>query len=369
MKKIIFIVYGTRPELIKCAPIIFELKKTSRFKPILCCTGQHQDLLKSINIDFGIRPDLELGHHQGLSNFLNQTIIKIETALKKYKPDFVLAQGDTSSALCAALAAYHAKIPFAHIEAGLRSHDLSAPFPEEGYRKIISSITSIHFAPTRIAKQNLIREGQSPQNVFVTGNPVIDALQLIFKKIKPNLQRAREFDDVVKHSHLFLVTAHRRENHGRGILEICRAIKRMVQKYPKAIIFFPAHPNPNVSKIVKRELKKISRVRVLQPLDYLTFITLVQKSFLILSDSGGIQEEARYLGKKLLILREKTERPECLKKGVIELVEPTTNKILSAVGRVLKSKRRLSGKERLVFGNGQAAKKIVRILWKTRSGL
>lgn len=360
VKKLVFI-YGTRPEIIKLMPVISEAKKYDFFEVIIINSGQHSEMLRDAEKLFGIRPNYNLrvmSHNQKLENLTENLIHSISKILIKLRPNFVIVQGDTTTAMCSALSAFYLNIQVAHIEAGLRSFDLFQPFPEEFNRKVISIISSVNFAPTTKARENLLREGIADSKIFVTGNTIIDAVKLIsakhkFKFIKQN-----------KLSPRILVTAHRRENHKSGIKKICDAIKLINAKVESIEFVWPVHPNPNVSSIVHKELKGIKNTKLLKPVSYLELLKLINSSFLIWTDSGGIQEEVTALKKPVLILRNVTERPEVVTAGFGIIVGTDPKRIVNNTILLLKNEnkylRMTNGSN--PFGNGDASKKILSIL-------
>jgi UDP-N-acetylglucosamine 2-epimerase (non-hydrolysing) len=358
MKKILFI-FGTRPEAIKLAPVIKELEKyPAVFKTEICVTAQHRRMLDQILVTFQIQPNFDLNimqPHQTLFDVNIRVLRDLEKLLDKRKPDLILVQGDTTTAFVSALSAYYKKIKVAHVEAGLRTEDKYAPFPEEMNRRLLGALADFHFAPTRTAEQNLLNEGVARKNVLVTGNTVIDALLMalrmnpecsipVLKRIKPNQK-------------VILVTLHRRENFGEALERIARALKAIVRRNQEVEIVYPVHPNPNVRLPVQRLLGDSEQIHLIKPLDYLQFIHLMKKSYLILTDSGGIQEEAPALGKPVLVLREKTERPEAILAGATRLVGANEHKILQETEKLLKSVTTYKQMAKSVypFGDGKAS--------------
>ncbi|MEO0093548.1 MAG: UDP-N-acetylglucosamine 2-epimerase (non-hydrolyzing) [candidate division WOR-3 bacterium] len=365
--KILFL-FGTRPEAIKLAPVIKELEKyPKRFCMRICVTAQHRQMLDQVLKTFKIKPNFDLNimqPNQTLFDINIRVLRRLEQILESEKPDLIFVQGDTTTAFVSALAGYYKKIKIAHIEAGLRTYDKYAPFPEEMNRRLLSVLTDYHFAPTRSAKNNLIREGVDPKNILVTGNTVIDAL-LLALKMNP-LPSLPILVKIPPGQRIILVTLHRRENFGEPLKRICRAIKTIVQRNKEVEIVYPVHPNPNVQKLVKKLLGGAERIHLLKPLDYLPFVQLMNRAYLILTDSGGIQEEAPALGKPVLVLREKTERPEAIVAGVAQLVGSDEIKIIQRTELLLKSPRDYHGMVKKIspFGDGKAAIRIRNFLFR-----
>jgi UDP-N-acetylglucosamine 2-epimerase (non-hydrolysing) len=361
MKKILFL-FGTRPEAIKLAPVIKELEKYPLFFEVeICVTAQHRQMLDQVLNTFKINPDFDLNIMQPNQTLfdINIRVLKgLEVFLEKQKPDLIFVQGDTTTAFVSALSGYYKKIKVVHVEAGLRTEDKFAPFPEEMNRRLLAALADFHFAPTQKARENLLREGISDKNILVTGNTVIDSLFLALR-INPNvsvpvLKRIKQNQKVI------LVTLHRRENFGAPLKRIARALKTIVNRYREVEIIYPVHPNPNVRLPVQRLLGDLERIHLIKPLDYLPFIQLMKKSYLILTDSGGIQEEAPALGKPVLVLREKTERPEAIKAGVARLVGSYQERIIHEFERLIKSKKTYQQMANKVnpFGDGKASLRI-----------
>lgn len=373
MKKII-LVFGTRPEAIKMIPVYLELKRmNNKFKPLICLTGQHKELLDQVMDLFDLTPDFNLSVMKPNQDLFSITI-DILSGLKPIfideKPDLVLVHGDTSTSFAASLAAFYLKIKVGHVEAGLRSFNSSSPFPEEMNRSLISKIASIHFSPTSISKENLLNENINESLVHITGNTAIDSLSLILKKIDASkiLPLKSGSYEINQNRKLVLITGHRRENFGQGFLNICNAIKHLAEKFSSVDFVYPMHLNPNVRKpitdVFKGEILK--NVFFIEPLDYMNFVALMKHSYIILTDSGGIQEEAPFLGIPVLVMRENTERPEGIKFGTSVLVGTDKNKIIEEVSNLIENKdyySSFSSKEN-PFGDGNASKKIVSILSK-----
>ncbi|MDO8527034.1 MAG: UDP-N-acetylglucosamine 2-epimerase (non-hydrolyzing) [Deltaproteobacteria bacterium] len=361
------VVLGTRPEIIKLAPILFELEKaTNRFQTDLVWSGQHIELAKPFLKLFGLKPrhSFEIMiPNQTSGDICSLTMGKLSGLVKKSKPDLLMVQGDTTTAFTAALCAFYHGVPVAHVEAGLRSGHPDQPFPEEKNRKLISHLSTFNFAPTLLAKQNLLKEKIDPKSVFVVGNSVIDAIQWLLKHHpKPKTTNFAPFDP--KKEKLLLVTAHRRESFGTPLENICKALVILARRHSNLKIVFPVHSNPKVQEIVLPILKNHKQIHLMPPLDYVSFIHLLTQSFAILSDSGGVQEEAPALGKPALILRDVTERPEGIAMGVNRLVGRETGRIITGVEALLNDPVEYKKRARVCFpfGRGNAAEKIVRIL-------
>jgi len=360
MKKILFVI-GTRPEIIKTAPVIHIFNKDKRYATKVCFTGQHQAMAIKMIEEFGIKIDYDLQlmkPGQSLNYLASAAIRGIDSVYEAFGPDMVFLQGDTTTAFCAALAAFYRRIKVAHIEAGLRTYDKYRPYPEELNRQMVSRVTDIHFAPTTKAKNNLIQEGVTAGSITVTGNTVIDALFYIKKHKKHFTSKALE--SLPRNKQLILVTAHRRENFGRPLKNICEALRALAQNNKDIIIVYPVHLNPKVLKPVRSLLGGIKNILLIKPLGYSDFVRLMGKAYFILTDSGGIQEEAPSLGKPVLILRDKTERPEVVKAGCAKIVGTNNTKIVKYAQLLLRSKiyyRKMSMK-RNPIGDGRAAIRI-----------
>ena len=366
--KRIAIVVGTRPEVIKLAPVYIELKKSKQFKPILINTGQHREMVDQMFKWFGIKADYNLNimqPNQSLEEITSSVIGLISGVLKKTNPDLVIVEGDTTTVMAASLAAFYLKIPVAHVEAGLRTGDIYNPFPEEMARRIVSHLASIHFAPTKQAVLNLKKENIS-KNVYMTGNSIIDALLYTKKKIDNSaveMLRATSLPDFKKYR-IILVTMHRRENFGSGHKEIAKILIKILNKFPNTALLLPLHKNPAVRKVVKPILEKHPRVFLTEPLDYVPFVYAMKNSYLILSDSGGVQEEAPSLGKPVLVLRTTTERPEGIKAGSVKLVGVDPKKIFNETSKLLTDRKAYNkmSKVKNPYGDGKTAKRIIQIL-------
>ena len=377
-KKKIMLVFGTRPEAIKMAPLIHAIKaEPENFKLKICVTSQHREMLDQVLDIFNIKPDIDLNlmtKNQNLSNLTSLILNKMQTVFTKHQPNIVLVHGDTTTTLATSMAAFYESIPVGHVEAGLRTYNLNAPFPEEFNRQITSKITKWHFAPTKLSKKNLLSEGVDKSLIIITGNTVIDALNWILTRINNDKNRQQNLNNILnavlsfnwKNENFVLVTAHRRENFGDGFLEICSALKELSLNYPKIHFVYPVHLNPNVSKIVYKLLKGIKNIYLIKPLEYEPFIYLLKHSYLVLTDSGGIQEEAPSLGKPVLVMRDTTERPEAVDAGTVEIVGSNQKKIVKGVSRLLNNKNHYQKMSRAhnPYGDGLACKRIVDVLQK-----
>lgn len=368
--KTILSVFGTRPEAIKMAPLVKEIKKSQSLNSLVCVTGQHREMLDQVLDLFELKPDYDLNimtPGQSLNTVSSKILTGLEPVLDKLKPDYVLVHGDTATTFATALAAYYKKIPVGHIEAGLRTQNIYSPWPEEANRKLTGVLSNIHFAPTKVAKDNLIKEGYAENSIYVTGNTVIDALLLIKAKLekdrKLNDVLNKQFDFLDQSKRLILVTGHRRENFGEGFKNICDAIKT-ISKNDNVQVIYPVHLNPNVQKPVNQLLSNLENVFLIEPQDYLPFVYLMMRSYLILTDSGGIQEEAPALGKPVLVMRDTTERPEAVAAGTVKLVGTSSKLIEDSISQLLSDKTLYSNmsKAQNPYGDGNASKKIVKIL-------
>jgi UDP-N-acetylglucosamine 2-epimerase (non-hydrolysing) len=377
MKKILSI-FGTRPEAIKMAPVIQELARhPDEFQSRVCVTAQHRQMLDQVLGLFDIRPDYDLDimkPGQDLFDVTSHVLTGLKEVLQAERPDMILVQGDTTTTMAASLAAFYLRIPVGHIEAGLRTHDKYAPFPEEINRRLTSVVADIHFAPTEKTRQNLLVEGIAPEAIHVTGNTVIDALLATVHKIKrEGLDAPIAADLAEKHPKLanvlngrrfILVTGHRRENFGQGFENICRALKEIAERHRDVEIIYPVHLNPNVQEPVQRVLGVVPNIHLIKPLDYLPFVFLMERSYMILTDSGGVQEEAPSLGKPVLVMRETTERPEAVEAGTVKLVGTDTKKILRNVCELLTEEDGYQKMARAInpYGDGAAAVQIRKVL-------
>ncbi len=371
----VLIVFGTRPETIKLAPVINELKAHPNiFNTKICVTAQHRQMLDQVLEIFDITPDYDLKimkDNQSLFDVTADCLKKIEPILKKEKPDIILVQGDTTTCFIASLAAYYLKIKIGHIEAGLRTIDKFNPFPEEMNRRLTDHLADLHFAPTQTARENLLKEGIHPSKIHVTGNTVIDALLFTIekqkdKRIQKELSKAllKRYNISFDTNKFILVTGHRRESFGPEFQNICNGLKRIALHHPQITIIYPVHLNPNVQKPVKKILSGLDNIHLLEPLDYFTFVYLMSRAHIILTDSGGIQEEAPSLGKPVLVMRKKTERPEGIKAGSAKLIGTSTESIFVQATNLLENEslyKRMSSKAN-PYGDGKASHRIVDIL-------
>lgn len=361
MKKIM-VVFGTRPEAIKMCPLVNELKKNESFQTLVCVTGQHRDMLKPVLDIFSVKSDYDLcimKENQTLFDITSQILNKIKIVLEKETPDIVLVHGDTTTTFATALACFYLRIKVGHVEAGLRTNNLYSPFPEEFNRNAVGIIADYNFAPTEWAKTNLLREGKNPNSIYVTGNTVIDALKTT---IKENYQSKNL--DWAQGSKLILLTAHRRENWGEPMRKMFRAIRKVVDMNENCKVLYPIHLNPVVRKIANEELKNCARIKMIEPLDVLDFHNYMAKSHFILTDSGGIQEEAPALGKPVLVMRDTTERPEGVEAGTLKLVGSDEKIIYDECNKLLNDQRYYDSMAKAVnpYGDGHACEKIARIL-------
>jgi len=363
------IIFGTRPEAIKLAPVILALKNDPRFSCQVCVTAQHREMLDQVLDAFGIKPDVDLDlmeRNQTLAGLTARAVEAIDRFLAKSKPDLVLIQGDTTTTFCAALAAFYHHIPVGHVEAGLRTGNLDSPWPEEANRVLATRLTTLHFAPTELNRQNLLKERVAPERVFVTGNTVIDALFLardIIKEHPPAIPGLPEALAPANGPRLVLITGHRRENFGPGFEAICKAIAELARRFPETAFLYPVHLNPNVRKPVNQILRSAntSNIHLIEPLPYLPFVAMMNRAAVILSDSGGVQEEAPSLGKPVLVMRDMTERPEAVIAGTVKLVGTDEGKIVEETSRLLTDKAAYDEMARAhnPYGDGKATGRIV----------
>lgn len=379
MKKIL-LVFGTRPEAIKMAPLVNEFKKdTFNFKTIVCVTGQHREMLDQVLQIFGIIPDIDLNimkQGQDLYDITARILLAMRDVLKKEKPDVVLVHGDTTTSSTAALAAFYQQIPVGHVEAGLRTGNIYSPWPEEMNRLITSKIASYNFCPTISSKDNLLKENVSPKKIVVTGNTVIDALLAVLNRFRdyPTLQNKEsevikllgyDVKRLVDGKRMVLITGHRRENFGQGFISICTALDYLRKKYTDVDFVYPMHLNPNVREAIHyvfgADLKCFDNLFFIEPLEYLSFVFLMEKSKIVLTDSGGIQEEAPGIGKPVLVMRDTTERPEAVQAGTVRLVGTDSSKIITEVSRLLDDENYYKKMSQAVnpYGDGFASKRIV----------
>ncbi|MCC4344800.1 non-hydrolyzing UDP-N-acetylglucosamine 2-epimerase [Limosilactobacillus reuteri] len=361
MKKVM-LVFGTRPEGIKMAPIVNELKRRKDFETVVCVTGQHKEMLQQVLDIFNIVPKYNLNimrPNQTLFSITADILEKIKPVLEKEKPDVVLVHGDTSTTFSTALACFYEQIPVGHVEAGLRTHNIYSPYPEEFNRQAVSIISKYDFAPTETSKNNLIAENKDPKNIFVTGNTAIDALKTTVTSEYSNKEL-----EWAKGSRLILITAHRRENLGEPMVHMFKAIRRVMDEHPDVKAIYPIHMNPKVRKLANNILGDDDRIHIIEPLDVLDFHNFMNQSYLILTDSGGIQEEAPALGKPVLVMRDTTERPEGVKAGTLKLVGTNEVDIYSEFSRLLRDKKeyQIMSQTANPYGDGNSSKKIVDIL-------
>ena len=380
MQKKIMLVFGTRPEAIKMAPLVKEfLRYPEKFETVVCVTGQHREMLDQVLRIFDIQPDYDLNimkQGQDLYDVTARVLVGMRNVLRKVLPDVVLVHGDTTTSTAAALAAFYQQIPVGHIEAGLRTHDIYSPWTEEMNRQITSRIATYHFSPTPLSKQNLLAEGIKEEQIVVTGNTVIDALYRVVDHIKKNLKLDAELESLLKQAgydvtrlregkKLVLITGHRRENFGEGFVHICTAIKDLTKKYPDVDFVYPMHLNPNVRKpiheVFEDNLSGLGNMFFIEPLEYLSFVYLMEKSNIVLTDSGGIQEEAPGLGKPVLVMRDTTERPEALEAGTVKLVGTSYDKIVNEVSALLENQDYYNKMSKAInpYGDGKACGRIV----------
>ncbi len=372
----ILVVIGTRPEAVKMAPLVRALAQDDRFVPIVCTTGQHRELLAETLAAFDMAADVALDlmrPRQRPAELAARVLTAIDETISRHRPDWVCVQGDTTTTVAATQAAFYARVPVAHLEAGLRSGRLDRPFPEEGNRRQVATLATLHFAPTQGARRNLLDEGVDGRRVHVTGNTVIDALLWMAEKVRRDAALAQEMATLLpackrcrRRAHrLILVTSHRRESFGQGLANICAALLRIAER-PDVAIVYPVHPNPAVHASVHRLLGGHPRIHLLAPLDYRRFVWLLVHADLILTDSGGIQEEAPALGKPVLVLRTVTERPEALAHGAARLIGTAPERIVTETLRLLDDPTAYAAmaKRRLLFGDGHAAERIVATLAK-----
>lgn len=382
-KKKIMLVFGTRPEAIKMAPLVNEFQKNrDSFETIVCVTGQHREMLDQVLHIFEIVPDYDLNimkQGQDLYDVTSRVLLGMRDVLKEAQPDVVLVHGDTTTSTAAALAAFYQQIPVGHVEAGLRTHNIYSPWPEEMNRQITGRITTYHFSPTALSRQNLLNEGIQESSISVTGNTVIDALYMVVDKIKNDKTLDASLKGVLISAgydvtrlnggkKLVLITGHRRENFGDGFIQMCTAIKDLTEKYPDVDFVYPMHLNPNVRKpiheVFGEDLSNLGNMFFIEPLEYLSFVYLMEKSTIVLTDSGGIQEEAPGLGKPVLVMRDTTERPEALEAGTVKLVGTDYDKIVFEVSALLDDAAYYEKMSKAVnpYGDGLACQRIVNTL-------
>ena len=377
------LVFGTRPEAIKMAPLVKEFQRHQQeFQAIVCVTGQHREMLDQVLRIFEIIPDYDLDimkKEQDLYDVTARVLLGMRDVLKEVQPDIVLVHGDTTTSTAAALSAFYQQIPVGHVEAGLRTYDIYSPWPEEMKRQITGRIATYNFAPTQLSKENLLREAVKEESIMITGNTVIDALYWVVDKIKNNQELSAELEISLKNvgydvnrlkngKKMVLITGHRRENFGDGFVNICMSIKKLAIKYPNVDFVYPMHLNPNVRKPIfetfGKDLSGLGNMFFIEPLEYLSFVYLMEKSTIVLTDSGGIQEEAPGLGKPVLVMRDTTERPEALEAGTVKLVGTNCEKIINEVSALLDNEIYYNEMSQAVnpYGDGLACSRIVAAL-------
>ena len=387
MKKVM-LVFGTRPEAIKMAPLVKAFQQQpEEFETVVCVTGQHREMLDQVLKIFEITPDYDLNimkQGQDLYDVTARVLTGMRDVLKEAQPDVVLVHGDTTTSTAAALAAFYQQIPVGHVEAGLRTHNIYSPWPEEMNRQITGRIATYHFAPTPLSRQNLLAEGVKEEQVAVTGNTVIDALYMVVDKIKADRELDAQLEKLLAEAgydvkrldgerRLVLITGHRRENFGDGFIRMCQAIKALTEKHPEVDFVYPMHLNPNVRRpiheVFGEDLSRLGNMFFIEPLEYLSFVYLMEKSHIVLTDSGGIQEEAPGLGKPVLVMRDTTERPEALEAGTVKLVGTDYERIVTEVSALLSDRDYYEGMSRAVnpYGDGRACGRIVRFLQENLS--
>ena len=360
-------VFGTRPEAIKMAPLALQLAADERFDAKVCVTGQHREMLDQVLSLFDLKPDYDLNimkPGQDLTDVTAGILTSLKPVLAEFKPNIVLVHGDTATTFAASLAAYYQQIPVGHVEAGLRTGNIYSPWPEEGNRKLTGALATLHFAPTETSRQNLLNEGVGEERILVTGNTVIDALLDVVAKLEASqslqAQFSQQFNFLQADKKLILVTGHRRESFGGGFERICRALVDTAKAHPEVQVVYPVHLNPNVREPVNRLLQGIENVHLIEPLDYLPFVYLMNRAHLILTDSGGIQEEAPSLGKPVLVMRDTTERPEAVEAGTVKLVGTDTDMIVKRLNLLLSDETAYAAMSRAhnPYGDGRACSRI-----------
>jgi UDP-N-acetylglucosamine 2-epimerase (non-hydrolysing) len=372
-KKRILSVFGTRPEAIKMAPLVHALANDPRFDAKVCVTAQHREMLDQVLDLFEITPDYDLNlmkPGQTLNDITARILLELKPVLQEFKPDVVLVHGDTATTFAASLAAYYEQISVGHVEAGLRTGNIYSPWPEEGNRKLAGAIADLHFAPTEKSRQNLLAENVDPNKIIVTGNTVIDALHDVIKKLESNLELKSILEDVFdfldNNKRIVLITGHRRESFGGGFERICEAIAKLAKAFPNVEFVYPMHLNPNVREPVNKLLADLNNVFLIEPLDYLPFVYLMHKAYVLLTDSGGIQEEAPSLGKPVLVMRDTTERPEAVIAGTVKLVGTNVEIIVNELSELLLSEAayKVMSVAHNPYGDGHACQKIIDKLGK-----
>ena len=376
MTRKISCIFGTRPEAIKLAPVILALRSHPEYECRVCVTAQHREMLDQVLKVFGIKPDVDLNlmqANQTLAEFTARAVKELDRYMRQFKPYMVLLQGDTTTVLCGALAAFYNRIPIGHVEAGLRTGNLFSPWPEEANRVLTSHLAALHFAPTECSRQNLLLENVPGEKIVVTGNTVIDSLFMILEKINLNPPVIEELPDYLQPGYeegprIVLITGHRRENFGHGFKNICNAVLELAKRFPDVHFVYPVHLNPNVQEPVDHILKRslLPNIHLIKPLVYLPFVAMMNRAYIILTDSGGVQEEAPSLGKPVLVLRNTTERPEAVNAGTAELVGTEFDAIVSGVTALLTHETRYLAMSRAnnPYGDGNASKRILDSLSK-----
>lgn len=383
-QKTIMLVFGTRPEAIKMAPLVKACQAREDLRTVVCVTGQHREMLDQVLCIFDIVPDYDLHimkQGQDLYDITARVLVGMRDVIAEVRPDVVLVHGDTTTSTAAALAAFYQQTPVGHVEAGLRTHNIYSPWPEEMNRQLTGRIATYHFAPTALSRDNLLAEGVSEEKITVTGNTVIDALYMVVDKIKRTPELGEQLAQELRQSgydtarlaegkKLVLITGHRRENFGEGFLSMCRAIRALTERYPEVDFVYPMHLNPNVRRpiheVFGEDLTGLGNMHFIEPLSYLPFVYLMEKSHIVLTDSGGIQEEAPGLGKPVLVMRDTTERPEALSAGTVRLVGTDYDKIVGEVAALLDSPARYAQMSHAVnpYGDGCACGRIIDVLCK-----
>jgi len=373
----VLLVFGTRPEAIKMAPLYHGLRESSDFQTTVCVTAQHRQMLDQVLKVFEVSPDIDLDlmkPGQDLFDVTASVLLGMREVFRQHRPDVVLVHGDTTTTLATAMAAFYAGVPVGHVEAGLRTHDVYAPFPEEFNRQVASKVTRWHFAPTPFSKQNLLAENVPDESITVTGNTVIDALLWVLDRIEANPERRSAIAGFLsdrlqfnwRETRFVLITGHRRENFGDGFLQICEGIKELAKRYPSVHFVYPVHLNPNVQQPVKEILDGLDNVHLVGPLDYEPFVFLLKHSHIVLTDSGGIQEEAPSLGKPVLVMRDVTERPEAIDAGTVRLVGANRQRIVENICELLNNEESYRSMSRAhnPYGDGKACARIIEVLRK-----
>lgn len=370
------IVFGTRPEAIKMAPLVKEFKKyPKKFETKVCVTAQHREMLDQVLSFFEVVPDFDLNlmrPNQNLYTLTADIVTQLKPILEEFQPNYVYVHGDTTTTMASSLAAFYFGAKICHVEAGLRTYDLRSPFPEEMNRNVTGVISDFHFAPTKTSEKNLLNENQNRETILVTGNTVIDALKYSIEKVNSNDFHDSEVEQLKKildtQKRIVLVTGHRRENHGQGFINICEALKQLATTYSDIQIVYPVHLNPNVQRPVYDVLGNVENIKLINPLSYPAFVWLMNKSYMIITDSGGVQEEAPSLGKPVLVMRNTTERPEAVNAGTVVLVGTDTNRIIFESARLLENKEAYSKMSKLhnPYGDGRACEKIANFISKIR---